>query len=245
MSFSGVVGKIARRYYAVRFGMFSGQKNVECPCCGWQGKAFLSFGASEVRANALCPRCCALERHRLYYLYLKKVLPKDRPIRVLHFAPENVLTKLFRAYPNVDYLSADLAAGSAMQQADLMQLQFGDNAFDVIFCAHVLEHVPSDLQAMRELRRVLRPGGFAILQVPIHTDRAITFEDEKIVDPAERERVFGQRDHVRIYGTDYAERLRTAGFTVRIDRFAEALTVEECKKYGIVNEELYYCTKGI
>lgn len=243
MSFSGVVGKIKRRYHAVRFGVLSWEKNVECPCCGWQGKVFLSFGTSEVRANALCPRCCALERHRLYYLYLKKVLPTDRPMRVLHFAPEEVLAKLFQGYPNIDYLSVDLVTGVAMQQADLMQLQFSDNSFDVIFCAHVLEHVPSDLQAMRELHRVLSPRGFAILQVPIHADRAVTFEDEKIIDPAERERVFGQRDHVRIYGTDYPKRLQAAGFTVRVDRFADTLTAEERKRYGIVSEDLYYCTK--
>jgi predicted SAM-dependent methyltransferase len=229
---------------------------VECPFCGWKGPSFLPNGLI-VRKNSRCPKCDSLERHRLYYLYLKEVFPTNKKVKVLHFAPEKILTMLFRSFKNVDYLSADIAPGKAMVVADITQTSFEDNAFDVIFCSHVLEHVPDDAKAMRELYRILAPDGFAILQVPVKTswngkpvDK--TYEDFSITDPKEREKAFGQHDHVRIYGTDFKDRLAQAGFTVKLVKYADQVGEAALKRYALLPELvdasetegwIYHCTK--
>lgn len=229
---------------------------VECPFCGWKGPAFLANGV-EVRKNARCPKCDSLERHRLYYLYLKDVIPSNRSINVLHFAPEKILTKLFKSFTNVHYLSADIQPGKAMAKEDITQTSFSDNAFNLIFCSHVLEHVPDDHKAMRELYRILNPDGFAILQVPVKTSfngKVIdkTYEDFTITDPKEREKAFGQHDHVRVYGKDFKDRLERAGFTVKLIKYAEQLGEAKRRKYALIPDLptasetegwIYYCTK--
>lgn len=234
----------------------SSQK-VECPFCGWKGPSFLPNGV-EVRRNARCPRCDSLERHRLYYLYLGSIIPKDRLINVLHFAPEKILTNLFKSFPNITYLSADIVPGKAMITADITQTTFEDNAFDLIFCSHVLEHVPDDHKAMTELHRILNPTGFAILQVPIKTHfngREInkTYEDFTITDPKEREKAFGQHDHVRVYGLDFKNRLEKANFAVTLVKYADQLGEIERKRYCVLPDHvstsategwIYYCTKN-
>ncbi|CAN0484437.1 unnamed protein product, partial [Phaeothamnion confervicola] len=138
--------------------------NVECPCCGWKGKSFLPNGV-EVRVNSRCPKCDSLERHRMYYLYLKENLPTDRTLKMLHFAPERIMTALFKSIKNIDYLSADLNPVKAMMMQDITNITLPDNSFDFILCSHVLEHVPDDHKGMTEVHRVLKPSGFAILQV--------------------------------------------------------------------------------
>lgn len=211
----------------------------------------------EVRQNARCPKCNSLERHRLYYLYLKSVIPCDRPIKILHFAPEKILTQLFKTYPNIDYLSADIDPAKAMVKEDVTCISFADNSFDIIFCSHVLEHIPDDRRAMRELRRVLKPGGFAILQVPIKDTfhgRVIdkTYEDFSIDTPEGREKAFGQNDHVRVYGRDFKNRVESSGFHLRIDKFIDSLPVEKVKRYALLPSGndvmetegwIYHCTK--
>src|SRR5690606_19858714 len=144
-------------------------------------------------------------------------------------------TSLFRSYKNIDYVSADLDPRKAMTQQDITNTSFENDTFDLIFCAHVLEHIPDDMKAMRELLRILKPGGLAILQVPIKdffNGMAIdkTYEDPGITDPKERERVFGQRDHVRIYGRDFKDRLENAGFKVSVDNFGDRLGTELLNK---------------
>jgi ubiquinone/menaquinone biosynthesis C-methylase UbiE len=126
-----------------------------------------------------------------------------------------------------------------------MDIPCKDNSFDVVLCNHVLEHVPDDRRAMRELQRVLRPGGWAILQTPVDPQRAETFEDPAIVSPRDRERAFGQHNHLRIYGRDYKERLENAGFRVQVDKYASELEAKLVEKYGLSNEEVYVCTKPI
>jgi len=240
-------------FYGHVLNFFNTQKNVKCPFCSWEGKQFLPFGGVR-RKNAHCPKCDSLERHRLAYLYLKEKIPTDRKIKILHFAPEEILTKLFKSYDNVDYLSADIDPKLAMVGEDITKLSFEDNSFDIIFCYHVLEHVEEDAKAMGEMHRVLRPGGFAILQVPM-ADKDKTFEDFSITDPEERKRLFGQDNHVRVYGRDYKERLEGAGFKVKIDKYKEslpqnvqkkfALSVDEdhLKRIGLAKEDIYFCTK--
>jgi SAM-dependent methyltransferase len=217
-----------------------------CPVCDAHLRGFLPFGVTEKRPNALCPVCGSLERDRLVWMFLheKTNLFGGQPVKLLHFAPEPVFQRLLSLIPYIDYLSADLYDPTAMLQMDITAIPKGDSTFDVIYCSHVLEHIPDDRKAMRELFRVLRPGGWAILQVPIMWDRETTFEDWSVQTPEERERVFGQSDHVRIYGRDYQERLTAAGFRVTVIPVVEAYEESQIRFVGLDREEqLYYCEK--
>lgn len=235
-----ILKKVQHIYYGIPI-LLSKKKNVKCPFCNWEGKEFFPFGI-KIRKNAKCPRCGSLERHRLCYLYLKKVIPKNKKMKVLHFAPEKILTNLFKSYENIEYLSADINSRKAMVKEDITNLSFKDDSFDIIFCSHVLEHIEDDIKAMKEIKRVLKQNGFAILQVPIYKEfngKKIkkTFEDFSIKSPKEREKVFGQYDHVRIYGKDYKDRLEKAGFKVNVDRFIDSLGKEDVKRFGLIREE--------
>jgi SAM-dependent methyltransferase len=199
-----------------------------------------------LRDNSLCPHCKSLERHRLLWLYIRQHphLFAGSP-KVLHIAPEKIFTDLIRSFPGVDYLSADLNSPLAMVSMDITDIHYPENTFDAILCCHVLEHIPDDGRAMRELHRVLKPGGWAILQVPLELDRPHTYEDPMITDPAEREKHFNQRDHVRIYGRDYVHRLEASGFHVRQDDFGKAMPPALADRYRIdPNEPIFFCTKA-
>ena len=201
---------------ATRKRIFNGTA-VACPCCGQTYSRFLPFGKPQ-RPYARCPGCNALERHRLVWLFLQQATalftPQPTPLRVLHMAPENILQSLLKPLPHLNYLSADLAAPNAMVHFDITAIPYPEASFDVVLCNHVLEHIPDDRQAMRELFRVLAPGGWAVLDVPLKWENATTDEDPSVTDPAERERRFGQDDHVRWYGRDYLDRLAEVGFVV-------------------------------
>lgn len=230
----------------------------ECPCCGWKGEKFLPSPYS-VRDEAMCPKCGSLERYRFYYLYLKKIIPKDKKLKVLHFAPEAVIEKLFRSYGNIKYVSADINPEAGMVKEDITDLSFNNDQFDIIFCSHVLEHVEADRKAMKELYRVLKPGGFAILLVPIFDvfkgkKLTKTFEDKTVTDPKKREKVFGEKDHVRVYTRDFKDRLEDAGFKVKIEKFIDSFSDEAKEKYVLMpelnngdrseaNGWIYYCEK--
>lgn len=220
---------------------------VQCPLCEKTARRFRPFGGGTIkRADAQCPHCGSLERHRLIWLYLRDetdLFSGTRPKRMLHVAPEPCLQERLKGEPLIDYLSADLEPGLADVQMDITAIDFAADSFDVIYCSHVFEHVPDDARAMRELCRVLRPSGWAILQVPILL--AHTEEDPSLTDPEERLRRFAQRDHVRAYGPDYAERLRAAGFEVRLDRYAERLGAERARRHGVLPQEVvHFCTKA-
>ena len=210
---------------------------VECPCCGGCYRRFLA-GGHERRPNARCPGCGSLERHRLVWLWLQRATDMLRvPHRVLVVAPEPFLQHALRARPHLDYLSVDLESPLAMRRMDVTRLDLADASFDVVFCSHVFEHIPDDRAAMRELRRVLRPGGWAVLQTPIDAARALTDEDPGVTRTAERLRRFGQADHVRIYGRDFFERLRASGWEVERIAFARGLPAGEAQRYGLDPEE--------
>jgi SAM-dependent methyltransferase len=217
---------------------------VHCPCCGGFFPGFIA-GGPVLRAKACCPRCGSLERHRLLWLYLQEKTDFfKRQLSVLHVAPESIFQEQFRKLPNLDYISADIASPLAMVKMDITDIQFPDNTFDVILCNHVLEHIPDDRRAMEEIFRVLKPGGWAILQVPIDMKRETTYEDPSITDPEERRRHFGQDDHVRWYGRDYEERLAATGFAVSVNNFASGLPTETVRSCGILpQEEIYHCGK--
>jgi SAM-dependent methyltransferase len=199
------------------------------------------------RRNARCPNCGARDRQRYLWLYLERrtnLLVDD--LRVLHFAPERIFEEWLRSQPNLDYVSTDLERARAMVKADITNLPFADDSFDVILCSHVLEHVVDDRKAMRELYRVLRPGGWALVLVPIDFSRGETFEDPTIVAPSDRERLFGQADHVRIYGRDFTGRLEEAGFTVRVEDYTRELGESELRAYGLRRRkpDLHLCLKN-
>ncbi len=216
--------------------------SVQCPCCTWRFRHF----APAQRPDALCPRCGSLERHRLLWLYLKnKTNLFDDHLRVLHFAPEPSLQNSLARMPRLHYVSVDLMSSNAMARMDITNIAFDNNVFDVILCSHVLEHIVDDHIAMRELFRVLKPNGWAILQSPIDLSRDVTFEDFKIVSPHEREALFGQDDHVRIYGRDYRERLIAAGFVVDIDQYVRELDTDTIRKYRLMEDEDLYCCRKI
>lgn len=230
-------------YFRARSVLFRGDA-VHCPCCGGRFSRFLDVGSP--RRAAACPRCDSRERQRLLHLYLhERTRLFSDPLRVLHVAPEDCLQPILRGLKNLDYLSADLSPGAAMVTMDLMDIRFPDESFDVILCSHVLEHVPDDRRAMRELHRVLRPGGWAILQVPVDPSRATTLEDPAVTAPAERAQLFGQSDHVRVYGRDYAARLREAGFAVQVVPFAADLPPAVARASGLdEHEQIFHCGKN-
>jgi SAM-dependent methyltransferase len=166
-----------------------------------------------------------------------------RPKRMLHVAPEAQLARLFREQSHLDYLSADLIDSRAMVRMDITDIQYPPQTFDVIYCSHVLEHVADDRKAMREFHRVLKPGGWAILQVPIKGET--TFEDPTVTSPEDRQRLFGQHDHVRTYGRDYRDRLAEAGFAVTVDGFVRELDERTVRRIGLKRtEDIYFCRKA-
>jgi SAM-dependent methyltransferase len=222
----------------------AGPWKVECPVCRSRFKAFLPAGRT-VRTNAMCPRCGALERHRLQWLFLRDRTDLfARRCSLLHIAPEPSLARHLVGSPDIHYITADRDPASANVYVDITELAFATDSFDVILCSHVLEHVPDDAAAMAELYRVLKPAGWAMLQVPLDETREHTFEDSTVVDPAERERLFDQADHVRVYGRDYAARLEQSGFCVFVDRFAHGLDPRIVAKHALLPEPIYVCRKG-
>ena len=160
---------------------------------------------------------------------------------MLHIAPELCFMDRFEALENLEYITADIESPLAKVKMDIHEIPFEDNSVDVIFCNHVLEHVDDDMKALSEMRRVLRPGGWAILQVPFfHPLPKTTYEDKTITDPREREKAFGQDDHVRMYGEDYAERLASSGFSVEEEKLIEELSEEERDRYALPKGEIIY-----
>jgi ubiquinone/menaquinone biosynthesis C-methylase UbiE len=146
--------------------------------------------------------------------------------------------------PSIDYRSADISSPLAMDKVDIAKFKYEDNSFDVIICCHVLEHVPDDRKAMSELYRVLKPGGWAILQVPISLSLEKTYEDPTVATPKERERAFGQCDHFRIYGRDYIDRLESAGFSVDVYNITKEFGESFVNKHSLIkNEDIYICSK--
>jgi len=161
--------------------------------------------------------CASRDRERLLYLFLlNKTNVFEKPLRLLHVAPEARVNDKLRQTAALDYLTADISSQHVMVEMDITQIQFPDDSFDAIICNHVLEHVVDDQKAMSELYRILKPGGWAILQVPLSATLKRTYEDFSITSTEGREDAFGQGDHVRIYAEDYKDRLARAGFKVNV-----------------------------
>ena len=207
---------------------------VSCPICG---HSFDRFRDDWNRPNALCWRCGSHERHRALWLYLERHPSLLRDARsLLHFAPEWCLEHRLREVDGLRYVTADLRPGLAELVLDITQLELPDEAFDAILCSHVLEHVEDDRAAMRELFRVLVPGGWAIVMVPLDLGRAETYEDPEVRTSADRERLFWQSDHVRLYAPDISARLSQAGFVVEPQEPA----TEDVPRFGLLESDLVW-----
>ncbi|MDG5492837.1 class I SAM-dependent methyltransferase [Psychroserpens sp. SPM9] len=209
------------------------------PIDGKSFKSFLPYGYGNQRNNVLSPSTLSLERHRLLWLYLKNNTDFfSAEKKVLHFAPEQCFIKRFKDLNNLDYTTTDLVSPIADVKADICNLPFEDNSYDVILCNHVLEHIPDDTKAMQELYRVMTPGGYGVFQIPQDLSRAETFEDNSITDRKERAKIFGQYDHVRVYGRDYFDKLRSIGFKVEEVDYTTQLSEEDIKKYCLAKGEI-------
>jgi SAM-dependent methyltransferase len=195
-----------------------------------------------LRPGAQCPRCCALERDRLLWLYLTRETDFfSAGPRLLDYSPAPALAAELRRKAGLRYVTTSIAREEHPDIiADAAALPVGDRAFDAALCIHVLEHVENDRAAMRELARVLRPGGLALIMVPADPARGRTFEDARARTPEQRLRLFGQADHARIYGCDVSDRLAEAGLEVHAVKYASGLSAEELRRYGLRADHVIY-----
>jgi predicted SAM-dependent methyltransferase len=224
-------------------------KEKYCPICKKTFLAFLPFGVNP-RHGAQCPNCGSLERHRGLFLFLNQnpeIL--NRKIRLLHFAPEPVFFKIFRESENIDYHPVDIdpEAYNIEEKVDMQDIPYEDSSFELIYNSHVLEHVPDDIKAMGELYRVVKHkslGGLCITMAPVYNHLNETFENEEYNTPELREKYFGQHDHLRKYGLDFKDRLKSVGFDVEVVE-TDNLRPDEIYDYGRLESKLYLCTKSI
>lgn len=213
-------------------------KKYTDPIDGKSFRKFLPYGYGNQRPNALSPSTLSLERHRLMWLYLQNETDFFTSEKsVLHMAPEQCFLNRFKKL-NHEYITADLYSPIADVKADITDLPFEGNSFDIIFCNHVLEHIPNDTKAMEELYRVMKKGGMGIFQIPQDLKREHTFEDDSITDPKERAQIFGQYDHVRVYGRDYFHKLRSIGFRVDEVDYTKKMLPELVEKYCLMKNEI-------
>jgi SAM-dependent methyltransferase len=209
------------------------------PIDGNTFRAFLPYGYNKIRNNVLSPSTYSLERHRLLWLYLKNETSFFKAkLKVLHFAPESALMNQFKKLKNISYDTIDLNSPIADIKADICDLPFLDNSYDLILCNHVLEHIVDDNKAIRELYRVLKKNGIGIFQVPIDYNRDTTFEDFSVTNKKDRNKLFGQYDHVRIYGLDFFDRLQKAGFSVERCEYTSKLSKEDIIKFCLPKKEI-------
>jgi SAM-dependent methyltransferase len=215
---------------------------VVCPVCG---HSFSAFKDAANRPRALCWRCGSAERHRALWLYLEghpALLAGARSL--LHFAPEWCLEQRLRRVPDLRYVTTDLDPGKGELQLDITCLALEDGAFDAILCSHVLEHVEDDAAAIRELYRVVAPGGWVIVMVPISQSLNHTMEDPLIHTPEQRLAAYWQHDHVRLYAPDIADRLAVPGFDVAVTRPAVELGPAAAARYGLLEaDEIFVCRR--
>lgn len=258
--------KLRGAYQKIQGQVYRG-KNYYCPYCKHSFTKMLPAGfdlpvitekqiiGAGKRDNCTCPRCFSKDRDRLIYLYLKHRTDLfEGHYKLLHIAPETWMKELFKRSPNLDYTSGVKEVESMgyyydrmTREIDITDLEMKDNLYDVLICNHVLEHVTDDIQAMKELYRVLKPGGWAILQVPISPILEESYEDNDIISKKSRERYFGQFDHVRIYGQDYFKRLESVGFKVeRQHPVNNNWGINELDKYALnPKEELFIAHKPL
>jgi len=229
------------------FSLFYIGNKQECPICEGHFRKFLPYGYTDTNSdNRLCPRCLSLERHRLIWLYLQnKTDIFTKPTKMLHIAPEQSFYKRFKKIDTLTYHTGDLESPIADYHFDIHKIPFDNNSYDFVMCNHVLEHVEDEFKATSEIYRVLKPGGWAILQVPINLSFDKTYEDSSIVDAKEREKHFGQYDHVRWHGKDYGKRLEQSGFKVDELDYVSNFTDKDIERMRLAKNEILYIAKKI
>lgn len=237
--------QIVAHQFLKMLALFYKGNRFEDPIDGKTYRKLLPYGRVQSRKNALAPHSMSLERHRLIWLYIeKKTNFFTHKHKFLHVAPEFCFLQKFKNMPNLDYITGDLNSPWAKVKMDVHQIPFAENTFDAAMCNHVFEHVENDIKAMKEFYRVLKPGGWAIFQVPLEREREITYEDKNITSDREREKHFGQRDHVRAYGRDYGKRLQMAGFKVTEDDFVNQIGDALVERNALpAGEIVYFCQK--
>jgi SAM-dependent methyltransferase len=221
-------------------------KGRYCPICGKTSRKFQKFGIKP-REDACCLNCGALERHRFVWLYFSRMtnlFDCQKPKRMLHIAPERCFESRLRNIFGAGYITADLLDPRAMIKMDITDIHYPNEFFDIIYCSHVLEHVQDDRLALKELHRVLKQDGWAVLIVPIGAE--LTIENPNIIDPNKRLELFGKEDHVRLYGHDYIDRLNEAGFNVKVSFITDLFEKNDIILMGLTpaSGEIYYCTKN-
>jgi SAM-dependent methyltransferase len=216
-----------------------GPARCECPCCGWRGTRFLNYiGYDETLYNYVCPRCGSHARHRGLAIFLRRYLDgQQEPIRVLHFAPERGIVAGIAANPQISYVTLDRAPHAVSVRGDIGAIPFGGGAFDLIICCHVLEHLPDDARALREMQRTLGRGATALIMVPMRTgwETAPTLE---FGAPQPR-----LSDHWRLYGNDVPQRMIAAGLEPRAIRFSSFLTPQEQQRYQAGDDVIFLGAK--
>ena len=227
------------------FSLFLRGNKFEDPINGKTYRKLLPYGRLKPRENAIAPDSLSLERHRLMWLFLKnKTNFFTDNLKFLHIAPEYCFIKIFKGMKNLDYLTADLISPWADVKMDVHDIPFEENTFDVVICNHVLEHVDDADKVMKEFYRVMKSGGWGIFQVPIDYNNSATIEDRSVTDPRERERLYWQSDHLRLFGRDYGDKLTAAGFKVTESNFINEIDPKLVERYALdKNEIVYYCQK--
>ena len=228
-------------YYNLRYLFYIGNTYF-CPICGLHFRKFLPYGKGE---NIACPKDDSVVRHRLIWLFLKfKTNFFSENLKVLHISPSYSLQRNFNKLNSLIYITIDLNSPLTMFKMDITDLKFKNDFFDVIICSHVLEHVKNDRQAIKELFRVLKPEGWTLILCPINFELKETYENFNIIDPNKREIIFGQKDHVRIYGFDFIDRLESSGFIVNVDNYVMSFGSKVNNKYRLQrNEKIFFCFK--
>jgi SAM-dependent methyltransferase len=234
-------------YYRALLILYRGDR-VICPVCDTALRRFKDVNRERsTPLGNVCPKCRSFERHRLLWLFLRDRtdLFSSAEVRtLLHVAPEPCLKSRFEIMKNIVYKLSDMRSTIPDQKIDITGMPLGDESIDVIICNHVLEHIPDDLKAMRELYRVLRRNGWAIINAPVDYARDQTYEDLTITTAQQRKTHFGQADHVRVYGRDYMRRLARAGFNVKEIDYSRALGWDSVERYVLPRDEMIYlCTK--
>ncbi|MCL1937118.1 MAG: methyltransferase domain-containing protein [Candidatus Azobacteroides sp.] len=223
--------------------MYAGKK-VQCPVCGRHFRRFMPYGHACSRDNALCPNCLSLERHRLMWLFLTNETDFfEKKYRLLHIAPEPCFMPHLEKYLGDQYLTADLESPLAKVKMDIQHIPLGENEVDIIFCNHILEHVENDRLAMREMFRVMRPGGWGIMLSPVVPGKKTTDEDSSLTTWEQRLKAYGQGDHLREYGEDYADRLTEAGFETEAIDYANRFSEKEFTTFGLCRDKIYRVKK--
>ena len=224
--------------------LYSGS-SLEDPIDGRLYRKMLPYGRVRPRPNALAPHSLSLERHRALWIYFKEFSDFfEKPARMLHMAPEYCFIKRFRALSNLDYVTGDLDSPWADHHFDVHCIPFEDASFDFVMANHLMEHVDNDRTVLKEFYRVLKPGGWGILQVPIDWTNPNTEEDRSITDPSELERLYWQRDHLRLYGyEDYPSRLKQAGFSVEVVDMQALLGLDRYKRYALGGERWVFVVR--